>query len=427
MTDPETPPRTDPAPPPAPRQGPRPLALHLGAATAALLGSSAALPQSRNGSLPWRPELAARAETLRPLLAAADPDALARAVELEARRRLDRFLTGVERYRRHPFRRALDDPPTVWREGNSRLLDHGDARGGGPGGGPTLLLVPSLVNRHYVLDLAEGRSLVRWLAARGLRPLLLDWGRPGETERRFALADYVAGRLSRALDAATALAGGPVVLVGYCMGGMLATALATLRPDRVSGLALLATPWDFHADDAEGALRTAAALPLLEPSMAALGELPTDAVQALFAMLDPALALRKFARFAALDPEGEAARGFVALEDWLNDGIPLAAPVARECLGGWYGRNEPARGLWLMLGRPVAPAALDLPTLAIVPERDRIVPPASARALAAAIPGARVLAPPLGHIGMITSGQAEPLVWEPLLRWLVELNVPPVE
>ena len=37
---------------------------------------------------------------------------------------------------------------------------------------------------------------------------------------------------------------------------------------------------------------------------------------------------------------------FVALEDWLNDGVPLPAPVARQCLAGWYGRNEPGRLAW---------------------------------------------------------------------------------
>ena len=43
--------------------------------------------------------------------------------------------------------------------------------------------------------------MMRWLAAQGLRPLLLDWGWPGEAERRFTLTDYIAGRLERALAA----------------------------------------------------------------------------------------------------------------------------------------------------------------------------------------------------------------------------------
>ncbi|WP_207477800.1 alpha/beta fold hydrolase [Arenibaculum pallidiluteum] len=404
-------------PDPAPRLGPRPLSLHLAAALAVWPGSKPALALSRSGSLPWRPELAERAEQLRPLLATADPAGLASAVDREARRRLDRFLTGVARYRGHVYRRAMPPVPAIWAEGDARLLDFGSLGAGGDGGLP-LLLVPSLINRGYILDLAPGRSFARWLAARGVRPLLLDWGRPGPRERRFTLDDYVSGCLARALQAAVAAAGGPVVVAGYCMGGLLATALAGLHPEQIAGLLLMATPWDFHAEDAGAARRAAAALPLAEPLLAALDEMPTDVLQTLFAMLDPALALRKFVRFAALDPDGDEAHAFVALEDWLNDGVPLAAPVARECLGGWYGRNEPARGEWRVGGRPVRPEALRLPVLALVPARDRIVPPASARALAEAIPGAELLAPPLGHIGMMASASAGTLAWEPILAWL---------
>jgi polyhydroxyalkanoate synthase len=141
-------------------------------------------------------------------------------------------------------------------------------------------------------------------------------------------------------------------------------------------------------------------------------------IQALFAGLDPQLVTRKFLAFSRLDPASPKAVAFVALEDWLNDGVPLAAPVARECLAGWYGENTTARGIWRISGRPVEPGALDLPCLCVIPAQDRIVPPDSARALAEAIPGAETMIPSLGHIGMVTSAGARDQVWRPLLAWL---------
>jgi poly(3-hydroxyalkanoate) synthetase len=365
------------------------------------------------------------------------PDAFGAAV-LRRLWRADRaLLAGIAAYRRHPYRRVLADPPTIWSEGGSRLLDFSpppsSSAAGTPGGAAeengrlAVLFVPSLVNRAHVLDLAPGRSLLRFLARQdGLRPLLLDWGWPGEAERGFTLTDYVAGRLERALGAVgggggRSGGGAPVVLVGYCMGGLLALAAALRRPDRVRAVGLLATPWDFHAADAVApqARAMAALLPGLEPVLEAHGALPVDLIQMLFAGLDPWSIAAKFRAFARLDQDSERAALFVALEDWLNDGVPLAAPVARECLAGWYGRNDPGRLAWRVAGAVVDPAAWEGPAFVAVPHRDRIVPPASARALAA-----RLGRPPVlheaaaGHIGMAAGSTAEHALWRPLLEWL---------
>ncbi|PWC66008.1 poly-beta-hydroxybutyrate polymerase [Azospirillum sp. TSH7] len=422
--------RTPPGPGTRPgmRQGPRPLALHLTAALGSLLSSSAALPLLRNGLLPWSPALRDRAAALRDEMSqadrmtqgrphrdggAGDADRLTGEVDREIRRRIDAVLTGIERYRHHPYRRDLPDPPVVWTEGGSRLLDYGEKAGGRP-----VLFVPSLVNRGYILDLSRDKSLMRWLAARGFRPLLLDWGRPGLLERRFTLTDYIAGRLERALGFVVEAVGAPVPVAGYCMGGLLTAALAQRRPRDVAGLVLMATPWDFHAEDAATARRVATFIQPWGPVLDRWGELPTDALQALFAQLDPLLALKKFTSFARMAPDSRAAAAFVALEDWLNDGVPLVAGVARDALAGWYGRNDTMAGTWMVAGLPVDPGAIRMPTLALIPERDRIVPPASALALGAAIPGARILRPPLGHIGMVVSAGAETGVWNPLAEWL---------
>src|SRR5258708_23590848 len=134
------------------------------------------------------------------------------------------------------------------------------------------------------------------------------------------------------------------------MGGLLALALAARRRRVVGALALLATAWDFRP----AGNSWTAMLPLMAPSVAwwleLIGNLPTDALQSMFYGLDPFLVIRKFERFAGLDPASPAALAFVALEDWLNDGVPLAAPVAHERLVGWYGANTPGAGPWRIAG-----------------------------------------------------------------------------
>jgi polyhydroxyalkanoate synthase len=401
-------------PPPANRLGPRPLPFHLLAALTAWTSSYPALPLARSGLLAWNPALQENVAGLRSALAAASLEQLNAALNREIRQRLDLFLTGLLRYRASTTRRTMAEPPAVWAAGSTRLLDYRQQGAGGP----AVLLVPSLINRAYILDLGPRASFVRAFAAAGFRPFLLDWGTPGETEAAFGLDDYILGRLSGALDAANLLLDRPPVLLGYCMGGLFALPLALLKPQAVSGLALLATPWDFHADGGGQAAMLGQLRPLLESLLVTCHELPIDALQALFAGLDPLLAGRKFRRFATLPPTCAAARAFILLEDWLNDGVPLVEKVARECLDHWYGDNVMARGAWRVGGRLIEPGALRVPALAVIPAQDRIVPPGSARALALALPGATILEPPLGHIGMMASPRARALLWLPLMRWL---------
>ncbi len=418
------------------RQGPRPLPLHLMAASSYYMSSIAASLALRSDSITWSAGLTERARNLahqlqerrvqeNPATGAAggkavpeaNPvDAFAVSVEREVRGRLDLMLRGVQSYRHHPYLRPETPVTTLWSEGTTRLLDYRRLHRR-PGIRLPVLLVPSLVNRAYILDLRPEHSFARHLGAAGHPVFLLDWDAPGEVEAEFDLGDYIA-RLRRAVAACTEATGTPVALIGYCMGGLLALPAALGMPDRIDALVLMATPWDFHAERPDQSRALAALLPGLEQVSAHTGTLPVDPIQALFAGLDPMLAIRKFARFAQLNPESAAAESFVALEDWLNDGVALSAPVMRDCIGGWYGRNSPARNQWRIDGLVVDPSAWDKPALCMIPSTDRIVPPESARALTARLPRCIERMPQVGHIGMMTARSAVRDVWDPILSFL---------
>ncbi len=383
------------APSPLSRRGPRPLLLHL---SLAWMRSQSSIAGSPSWSAAWRHlSEAGQSET-----EAADLAGLLAA----AAARDSALIAGIAAYRRHGYQRRLVEPPMVWAEGETRVFDFG-------GGGPAVLFVPSLVNRAYILDLMEDASFMRWLAAHGVHPYLLDWGWPGEVERGFSLTDYIAGRLERAIAAVP----GPIILAGYCMGGLLALAAALRNPAKLTGLALLATPWDFHAADAANAKKLVETLPLLEPMMKFSGTMPIDALQTLFTMIDPFGVAEKYRDFATQESGSARAKKFVAMEDWLADGVPLAATVARETIGGWYGANSPARGAWRVAGLAVRPEELALPCFIAAPARDRLVPPESARPLAKAIAGAVYMEPGAGHIGMIAGTHAQSALWEPFKAW----------
>ncbi len=416
------------------RPGPRPLPLHLGAAILTWTRSRAASESLRNGFPPWKMEsqgpVARMQEALTALAGSISPSNSSpagpvsgriaewidfqSALDAEISARLTMLIDGILAYRRHPYRRIPTCRPVVWQIGTTRLRRHGNDDG------QPLLIIPSLINRYHVLDLAPGRSLLDHLDRTGFAPYVIDWALPGDAEQTFSLTDYITDRLDQALDAILGLTGKRPAVIGYCMGGLLALALAQRRRHDIVALMLMATPWDFSTSAGTLPAVLPASRPALEAIIDTTGVLPTDIIQSMFCALDPLLVVRKFMRFAEMDMKDPETAVFVALEDWINDGVPLAGPVAREAVFGWYGENTPSCGAWHVAGQPVEPADVTLPSLSLIPSHDRIVPPASAAALSAILPDSTALYTPLGHIGMVVSGQARTRAWAPMVDWLNE-------
>ena len=239
-----------------PRMGPRPLPLYLTTAMLNWSGSRLASESLKSGLPLLKPGVetpfrdlerqlkddaqemlgngASEARTWNAFIAAVDKAILERSQDL---------LDAILMYRRHHYVRETEPAPLAWQSGSTRLLDYGTRNVCGL----PVLVVPSLINRYYILDLRSGHSFLRTLESLGFRPFVVDWGCPGPDEARFTLTDYIAGRLDQALDAVRAITGQAPVVLGYCMGGLLALALAVRRQPDIRALGLLATPWDFSA------------------------------------------------------------------------------------------------------------------------------------------------------------------------------------
>jgi len=322
------------------------------------------------------------------------------------------FLAGLEAYQKHPVVREKEIPAKiVWAQGTTKLREYKPEKQENG----TVFIIPSLINRYNILDLKPDHSLVRCMAKRGLRSFIVDWDEPGEEEKNFTISDYVTKRLFPALDA---IKKERVHILGYCMGGLLALALALLRPERAHTLTLMATPWNFKAAFSSGETFLSLA-EKAEPYLMETKCFPPEALQAFFSGVQPEKVVDKFSRFATLDPASPEAERFVLSEDWLNEGVPLAAPVARECLREWYGENRPGRILWRVANTLIDPRIVDCPTYIIAPGKDKLVPPESAKPLARLIRNTTLQVPQFGHIGLLASHAAPQEIWEPMTNWLL--------
>lgn len=281
-----------------------------------------------------------------------------------------------------------------------------------------ILFVPSLINRYYILDLEEERSLLRWLAAQGFHPLVLDWGEPGKMEKDFGGGDYVTGILLPAIEFLYQSSGKPITLAGYCMGGVFALAAAQLKAKQVGALALLATPWDFHCGSFAPFVVGPERHRVIADAIALHDTLPADVIQSLFYMTDPWVFEQKFRRFARLSPESAAARDFIALERWVNDGVPMTSRLATDCLVDWAQRNQLASGEWRVASEKINPKKIKQPVFIAIPKNDHVVPHDCAMPLAEMLPHADIIHPGAGHVGMVVGQQAKKELWQPLAKWM---------
>ena len=281
-----------------------------------------------------------------------------------------------------------------------------------------LLLVPSLINRWYILDLRPAASLVGALVDAGLDVFCLDWGVPNDEDRYLGWDDVLA-RLARMVRATRrAVGAGGVGLLGYCMGGTLAAIHAALHPAGVAALVNLAGPIDFS----EGGLlsRLTDRRWFDAEAVAAAGNVQPWQLQSGFAALRPTLHLAKWV--TRLDRAADPAFGeaFSALEGWSNDNVPFPAAAYGRYVRELYQDNELVAGEHRVAGRRVDLAAITCPVLTVAAERDNICPLPAARALTdrCGTADATLRVVPGGHIGAVVGGRATRETYPALVEWL---------
>lgn len=285
-------------------------------------------------------------------------------------------------------------------------------------GQPVVLLVPSMINRSQIFNLTQERSFMQYFAQQGLYPVLLDWGESAQDADQADLDALLTRRMGAALAFLQDHFAQQIHGLGYCMGGTLLVAAAQLFSGHFKSLSFLAAPWDFAA----GGRALARRIDFWKPQAAQLMEgknyLDKDWLQSVFASMDPLQVFRKFSRFAAMEDESVEALLFIAIEDWLNEGVDLPAGIARSCIYDWFTGNAPALGSWHVAGQVVDPSRLDVAALVVASSQDKLVEYDSAAPLARAIKGAQIVQPFCGHIGMMAGRDAVKDVWQPMAAFI---------
>lgn len=305
-------------------------------------------------------------------------------------------------------------PEVVAQAGTMKLLRFSKAASKAP-----LLIVPSLINRFYILDLMPEKSFLRHLCEH-FSVYLIDWGEPQAHGKDLSLNKllelhldvlYSTVLLEEEADRAH--------IVGHCLGGTMGLLWSLLHPEKVASLSLITTPIDFSADCK---IKTWAQTQTFDLAAfrEAHGNAPSLFLQTAFHSMRPLQFVQKIKKILPQLQNQKTLERFLALETWSSDSRDLPGGCYADLVQRFFRDN-----CWLNEGYQIAGETyflkdLRVPVSAISAEDDHIV------AFAGTLRSEQVpLVPQFqhwvtkgGHVGGLLGKSPQEKIWPLHLQWL---------
>jgi polyhydroxyalkanoate synthase len=289
-----------------------------------------------------------------------------------------------------------------------------------------LLLVFALMNRAAILDLRPGHSFVEYMVKQGYDVYLLDWGVPGLEDRNLKFEDYVLEYMPRAIRKMKVVSGSrEFSLLGWCIGAILTTMYAALRPgDGLRNLLLLTAPLDYSNRDAISFSRWVDKRYLdVDKILATFGNMPAEMIEYGAKALKPVENyIGNYLRLWDNLDNPKVVESWHAMNTWVSDNIPMAGGVFRQLIVDLYRGNKLMDGTMALRGEPVHLSRIRANLLNVIAEADHITPPCQSESIMSKVGSGdkELYRIPGGHIGMMAGSGAARHTWPHLESWLRE-------
>jgi len=287
-----------------------------------------------------------------------------------------------------------------------------------------LLMVFALMNRPYILDLRPGHSFVEFLVGLGYDVYLLDWGAPGPEDKDLRFDDYTLDYMPRAIRKIKALSGvEEVSVLGWCIGAILTTIYAALRPDDgLRNLILLTAPLDFSNKEKLTFGRwTDEKYFDVDKVLAAFGNMPAEMIDYGAKALKPIenYIVNYLKLWDNLD-NPQVVESWHAMNTWVRDNIPMAGGAFRQLVVDLYRNDRLMRGELVIRGQRVDLSRLRANLLTVIAEGDHITPPCQSESILAKVGSEdkEVFRVHGGHIGIMAGSGAQRRTWPHIESWL---------
>ncbi len=288
-----------------------------------------------------------------------------------------------------------------------------------------VLIVTSLVNQPYILDLSPGQSMVEFLLRQGYDVYLIEWGRPRQAHKDLTLEEHVLERLPECVAKTLEHSGEKALsIIGYCVGGLLSALYASLHPQApVKNLVCMAAP--INADGLVS-LKTWMGEHFNEEALLAqYGNVPADWMQNALRALRP---LGKVAGAMSLlnnADKPDVVTGILRMNKWETDNIPFPGNVFRQMVRDFLRGNKFVSGDWMIGGRRADPRNIRMPLLHLLAKDDHITPYDSSRVLMDIVGSSdkQEIIVKGGHVGLVAGRGAQTRMWPALDGWLAPRSV----
>jgi polyhydroxyalkanoate synthase subunit PhaC len=286
-----------------------------------------------------------------------------------------------------------------------------------------LLLVFALMNRPSILDLRPENSYVHYMLHQGYDLYLLDWGIPGPEDKDLKFDDYVLDYLTRAIRKLKSFAGvEEFSMLGWCIGAILSTCYASLRPnDGLRNLILLTAPLDYSNPDMTFARWIKEPNFNVDLVLETFGNMPGPMMDAGARVLKPVENyIGNYLRLWDNLDKPAAVQAWQAMNTWVNDNIPMAGGAFRQLVTDLYRHDRLIKGEWYLRGERVDPANIKANLLTIIAEADHITPPCMSKTIIDRVSSKDKTLHYIhgGHIGIMVGSSANRVTWPYMNDWL---------
>jgi polyhydroxyalkanoate synthase len=287
-----------------------------------------------------------------------------------------------------------------------------------------LLLVFAVMNRPYVLDLRPGHSFVEYMLARGYDVYLLDWGIPGVEDSELKYDDYTLEYLPRVVRKLKSVTGAnEFSMLGWCLGALISTMYASLRPDDgLRNMVLLTAPLDFTDKNCGGFSRWVSE-PAFDPDklIEAFGNMPGEMIDAGAKLLKPVENLvGTYLNLWDNIDDPSRVEAWHAMNTWVRDIIPMPGAAYRQLINEFYKENRLIEGTLTIRGERVELGRLRANLFNVIAEADHITPPCQSERVMDLVGSQdkEVFRVKGGHIGIMAGRGAEKSTWPHIDTWL---------